>query len=291
VITLDLEMPKMNGLDFLARLMRHHPTPVIVVSSLAPRHSAAAVRALSLGAVDVIPKPGSTFSVPDVATELIRAIRAAACVRPQALAPPTTPVPSDALLVDTTEKVIAVGASTGGTRALEVLLLGMPKTAPGIAIAQHMPKQFTTAFAKRLDEICPLRVREAVDGDELHAGLALIAPGDRHMSLARNGASYRVQVRDGPPVNFARPSVDVLLESTAAIAGRNAVGVLLTGMGSDGARGLSAMRTAGAHTIAEDERTCVVFGMPRAAVELGAAVEVVELPAIAGRVLAHFARG
>jgi len=297
VVTLDIEMPRMDGLSFLAKLMRHLPIPVVVVSSLAPRDSETAIRALALGAVEVIAKPGSAFAVDGVAADLARAVRAAASARvgrrleaPAGASPAGGGSGAPALLpgttqLDTTHKVLAVGASTGGTQAIERVLRDLPANAPGTVIVQHMPVHFTAAFARRLDGICPMQVREAVDGDAVVPGVALIAPGDRHMVLQRSGARYVARVKSGPPVHHQRPAVDVLFQSVARHAGRNAIGVLLTGMGADGARGLLAMREAGAHTIAQDEASCVVYGMPREAARMGAAAEILGLDAVPAAVL------
>jgi two-component system, chemotaxis family, protein-glutamate methylesterase/glutaminase len=289
VITLDVEMPRMDGLSFLAKLMRHHPTPVVVVSSLTPENSANALRALALGAVEVISKPGSQYSLPDIPRQLVRAIRAAASARVQ----PMEQLPAQADEPDfrylpqlqTTHKVIALGASTGGTQALETVLTRLPPTTPGTVIVQHMPESFTAAFAARLNEICPMEVREARDGDPVVPGLALLAPGNRHLLLQRSGARYQVAVKDGPQVYHQRPSVDVLFQSVAKHAGGNAVGVLLTGMGCDGAKGLLSMRESGAMTIAQDESSCVVFGMPKEAIRLGAAMQVLRLSQISQGIL------
>ncbi len=291
VITLDVEMPRMDGLSFLEKLMRYYPKPVVVVSSLTPAHSEMAIRALSLGAVDVIAKPGSALSVPDVADRLAHAIRAAAVAKvgraPAAAAEPAAarvaaPRPTG---LTTTDKIVAIGASTGGTRAIEVVLRGLPADPPGILIVQHMPERFTDSLARRLDGLCRMEVREARENDTVLPGVALIAPGGRHMELHRSGARYFVGLTSEPPVHFQRPAVDVLFDSVAKEAGKNAVGVLLTGMGSDGAAGLLRMRQAGAHTIAEDERTCVVFGMPREAIVRGAAEEVLLLDDVAAGIL------
>jgi two-component system chemotaxis response regulator CheB len=288
VVTLDVEMPRMDGLSFLAKLMRHMPTPVVVVSSLTPRDSETAVRALALGAVEVIAKPGSSLAVQGVAADLARAVRTAAAarvgVRAGAAPAAEAPAPAPAML-ETTHKVLAVGASTGGTQAIERVLRGLPANAPGTVIVQHMPVHFTAAFATRLDGVCPMNVREAVDGDVVVPGVALIAPGGKHMVLQRSGARYVARVKDGPPVHHQRPAVDVLFQSVARHAGRNAIGVLLTGMGADGARGLLAMREAGAHTIAQDEATSVVYGMPREAARMDAAAEILPLDDVAGAVL------
>lgn len=292
VLTLDIEMPKMDGLSFLEKLMEHRPLPVVVVSSLAPKNSRNALRALRLGAVEVVPKPGSQFSVPDVGDRLAQAVRAAAVAR---LGPSTAsgPAPADGRPgagpvkpakafagIETTHKVIAVGASTGGTRALESIVGRLPPDAPGTVVVQHMPEGFTRSFAERLDERSAVRVRQAADGDPLAPGLVLLAPGGSHLVLKRSGARYVARLKDGPPVHHQKPAVDVLFRSVARSAGRNAVGALLTGMGKDGASGLLEMRRNGAHTLAQDERSCVVFGMPKAAIEMDAAAEVCSLQAI-----------
>lgn len=289
VLTLDVEMPRMDGLSFLAKLMKHYPLPVVIVSSLTPQNSETAIRALSLGAVEVICKPGSQYSVPDVARELVRAIRTAAAVRlpkgnaeckpaPASLATPVSHL-------QTTHKVLAIGASTGGTKAIEEVLCSLPVTTPGTVIVQHMPEHFTAAFAKRLNQVCHMEVREARDNDPVVRGLALVAPGHRHMLLHKSGARYLVRLKDGPPVHHQRPSVDVLFHSVARNAGRNAVGVILTGMGADGAKGLQAMHDSGAYTLAEHEKSCIVYGMPQAAIKLGAADQIVLLPQMAQAIL------
>lgn len=290
VLTLDVEMPRMDGLSFLAKLMKHHPLPVVVVSSLTPENSDNALRALQLGAVEVIPKPGSQFTVPDVGRRLVRAIRAAAVAKvSRPMAPRTTgdaappPLPTT---LQTTHKIIGIGASTGGTQAIERVLMAMPPNAPGIAIVQHMPAGFTTSFAQRLHGICPMAVREARDGDTLVPGLALVAPGGFHLLVRRSGARYVASVKEGPPVNRHKPSVDVLFRSLARHAGSNAVGIILTGMGADGAKGLLEMRQAGSFTLAQDEGSSVVYGMPRAAFELGAAAQVAALDGIADAAVA-----
>ena len=289
VITLDIEMPRMDGLSFLAKLMKHRPMPVVVVSSLTPENSDTALRALELGAVEVMCKPGSAYSTADISRRLVQAVRAAARSRPAALRrlPAVSPVPpaSGRFRLQTTRKIVAIGASTGGTGALEVVLQSFPADTPGTVIVQHMPEHFTNAFAKRLDGLCTMEVREARDGDEVVNGLCLIAPGDHHMVLDRSGAVYLVRLRGGPMVHYQRPAVDPLFESVARHAGVNAVGAILTGMGSDGADGLLAMRRAGARTIAQDEQTCVVFGMPREAIKVGAVEEVLPLSQIAPAVL------
>jgi len=280
VITLDVEMPRMDGLTFLEKLMAAHPLPVVVVSSLTPASSAMALRALELGAVGVVCKPGSQFSIPDVARDIVHQVRAAslAKLRPVLGARPRPVIPQDGpKSFVTTRKILAIGASTGGPRAIEDVLSQLPPAGPGTVIVQHMPVQFTAEFAKRLDGLCAMRVSEATDGEEVLSGKALIAPGGRHMLLQRVGATYVVRLKDMPAVNHHRPSVDVMMHSVAKAAGANAVGVILTGMGSDGARGLLAMREAGAHTIAQDEETSIVYGMPKEAAALGGAAEVLPL--------------
>jgi two-component system, chemotaxis family, protein-glutamate methylesterase/glutaminase len=288
VITLDVEMPRMDGLSFLERLMRHYPLPVVIVSSLTPAHSEAALRALALGAVEVVCKPGSAYSVPDVARDLARAVRAAASARvvPHSAAASEPAAASPVLAqLRTTHKLLAIGASTGGTQAIEAVLTRLPANAPGTVIVQHMPAGFTSSFASRLDRVCAMTVREAQDNDVITPGVALIAPGNHHLVVQRSGAQLIARVKDGPPVHHQRPAVDVLFQSAARVAGRNAIGVILTGMGADGAVGLRAMRDAGAWTIAQDERTCVVFGMPREAIAAGGACEVVGLPRVAAAIL------
>ncbi len=291
VVTLDLEMPRMDGLTFLKKLMRYLPLPVIIVSSLTPAGSKTALEALRLGAVEVVSKPGSAYSVKDVAKELEQKILAAASSRP--LRQPTSPEdasapPSGAALSRTTHQILAIGASTGGTRAIEDVLLQLPPDTPGSVIVQHMPEAFTASFSERLNEVSQMEVREAEDGDPVVTGVALVAPGGRHMVLERCGARYVVATRDGPPVHYQRPSVDVLFHSVARQAGPNAVGVILTGMGADGASGLLAMREAGAHTIAQDEKSSVVFGMPREAIKRNAADEIASLGSISERIVTAF---
>ena len=286
VITLDLEMPRMDGLSFLVKLMKHYPMPVVVLSSLTPRNSETALKALELGALDVLCKPGSAYSTLDISRKLANAIRAAASAQ-LSVHSEKTPAPDVIrdLRFKTTHKVIAIGASTGGTKAIETILRGMPRISPGTVIVQHMPENFTTAFAKRLNETCEMEVREAKDNDHVVPGTALIAPGNHHMVLIRSGGNYLVRIKGGPPVHYQRPSVDVLFQSVAKHAGRNAVGVILSGMGSDGAKGLLAMRENGAHTLAQDEKTCVVFGMPKEAIKSGAADEVAPLPSISRKII------
>ena len=279
VLLLDVEMPRMDGVTFLRKLMRYHPMPVIIVSSLTAKGSAMALDAIDAGALEVMCKPGSAFSVAEMTEQLvqkIRAVRWAQVRRPGA--PVETPVarPATLSIAQTTHKIIAIGASTGGTEAIREVLMRFPANAPGAVIVQHMPAYFTTSFAERLNQLCEIEVREAKDGDSVRPGLALIAPGNFHMLLRRSGARYYVEVRDGPTVCLQRPSVEVLFKSVARYAGANAVGAILTGMGSDGAKGLLEMRQAGAWTIAQDEKTSVVYGMPAKAVEFGAAA--IQLP-------------
>ncbi len=289
VITLDLEMPRMDGLSFLVKLMKHYPMPVVVLSSLTPRNSETALKALELGAVEVLCKPGSAYSTLDISRSLVNAIRAAASARISVNKEKEYKSSDSGNLRDfslkTTHKVIAIGASTGGTKAIEIVLRGLPVTSPGTVIVQHMPEHFTTTFAKRLNEICQMEVREASDNEHVVPGLALIAPGNRHMLMHRSGGNYLVRIKDGPPVHYQRPSVDVLFQSVAKHAGRNSVGVLLTGMGADGAKGMLAMRENGAVTMAQDEETSVVFGMPKEAIKLGCVDEIVPLQNIAREII------
>ncbi len=288
VVTLDLEMPRMDGLTFLGKLMKYHPVPVIVVSSLSQTGSEIALRALELGAVDVVGKPGQGESVADVVDTLADKIRAAGKARKPLPDPAEMhPIPSgyDFVPTEADNSILAIGASTGGTEAIKNVLLGLPANGPGTLIVQHLPAKFTPGFAQRLNDLCLMDVREAQDGDEVRPGLALVAPGDFHMTLRRTGKRYFVETRMGPEVFHQRPSVDVLFHSVARQAGDSAVGALLTGMGADGARGLLAMQEAGAYTIAQDESTCAVFGMPREAIALNAADRVLPLPQIARHVV------
>jgi two-component system chemotaxis response regulator CheB len=304
VIVLDIEMPRMDGLTFLKKIMAERPTPVVICSSLTEKGAETAVHALAAGAVGIVTKPSiglRRFLMEDVASDLVHAVKAAALAnmkhfRPGAAAP-VSPVPklsADAILsapghamVQTTERVVAIGTSTGGTQALEQVLVALPRVAPGIVIVQHMPEQFTASFAQRLNRLCSLEVREARHGDRVLPGLALIAPGGRHMMLKRSGAQYHVDVIDGPLINRHRPSVDVLFRSVANFAGKNALGVIMTGMGDDGARGMKEMHDAGAYTLAQDEASCVVYGMPKEAVKLGAVDRSLPLSGIAQAILAH----
>ncbi len=298
VVTLDIEMPRMDGISFLRKLMKYNPLPTIVVSSLTPRNSEMALEALECGAVDVLAKPGGSYTVGDMSVQLADKIRAAARVRPRgpgsngspAAISRSAPVASEALK-RTTHKLIALGASTGGTEALRSVLTRMPSNCPGIVVVQHMPPRFTTAFANRLNELCEIEVREARDGDSVLPGLALIAPGNYHMLLRRSGARYYVEVKHGPLVCHQRPSVDVLFCSVAQYAGANAVGVIMTGMGRDGAKGLLEMRNGGGRTIAQDEASCVVYGMPKEAVRGGAVEQVVSLDQIPEAVFACLQEG
>jgi two-component system chemotaxis response regulator CheB len=285
VVTLDIEMPRMDGLTFLKKLMLFHPMPVIVISSLAHASCQAGVEALRAGAVEVVAKPGGPYSVGELKVSLASKIRAAAASRvPRLRTPkprPAVPPPAPIAGKFNSLALIAIGASTGGTEAIEEVLTQLPADMPGIVIAQHIPAGFSRAFAERLDKFCPMRVAEAADGDMVRPGLALIAPGNFHMVLRKSGGVYRVSVKDGPMVCYQRPSVDVLFSSVAEAAGPKAVGVILTGMGSDGAQGMKKMKSAGASTIAQDEASCVVFGMPKEAIRLGGADRVVPLHLVA----------
>jgi two-component system chemotaxis response regulator CheB len=282
VITLDVEMPRMDGITFLKKVMAHRPTPVVICSSLTQKGAETTLQALSAGAVSIIAKPtiGLKDFLHESAAEVVAAVRAAACANLKALPPPNSQA-----MAQTTERLIAVGTSTGGTQALETLLTALPPTAPGMVIVQHMPERFTAAFAARLDGLCAIEVLEAKDGQRVIPGRALIAPGGKHMTVRRNGAQYVAEVRDGPLVNRHRPSVDVLFRSVARFAGKNAMGLIMTGMGDDGARGLKEMREAGAHTVAQDEASCVVYGMPKEAVKLGAVDRSLPLHSLAGAIL------
>ncbi len=290
VITLDIEMPRMDGLSFLAKLMKHLPMPVVVVSSLTPKNSDTALKALELGAIEVLAKPGGSYSSQDISVQLAHAIRAAASAQVQASPKKTGGSVSRESIkpieFKTTNQIIAIGASTGGTKAIETVLSGMPGNAPATVIVQHMPEAFTKAFAERLNKTCRMEVREARDNDHAIPGLALIAPGNFHMLLYRSGGNYLVKIKDGPRVHYQRPSVDILFQSVAKHAGRNAVGAILTGMGADGAKGLLTMKKSGAYTIAQDQKTSVVFGMPKEAIELGAAQKIAPLPKISQEILA-----
>ena len=298
VITLDVEMPRMDGITFLEKIMSQHPIPVVMCSSLTEKGAATTLRALDCGAVEIIQKPrlGTKQYLEESRALICDAVKAAAMVQPKhktqlkvhpklsADAIMAKPAASQAML-RTTETVVAVGASTGGTEALRLFLESMPPDAPGIVIVQHMPEKFTQSFAQRLDQICRINVKEAQNNDTVIPGRVLIAPGNHHMLLKRSGARYYVEIKDGPLVSRHRPSVDVLFRSTARYAGPNAIGVIMTGMGDDGAQGLLEMKTAGAQTIAQDEASCVVFGMPAEAIKRGAADKVLPLGRIAGEIL------
>jgi two-component system chemotaxis response regulator CheB len=286
VLTLDIEMPRMDGLAFLKLLMQTKPLPVIMISSLGQSSSRATLEALQYGAVEVIAKPGGPYSVGDLQRDLPAKIRAAAAARlakgPVVTAPVIRPINQNR-----TDRaaIIALGASTGGTEALRHVLMQMPKDSPPVVVVQHIPAVFSRAFAERLDGCCEMQVKEAADGDELIWGRALIAPGNFHLCIRRQGATYRAVVAGGPLVCYQRPAVDVLFESVAKEADRHAIGAILTGMGNDGAKGLLRMKQAGGRTIAQDEQTCVVFGMPREAIRLGAAGQVLPLNKIAHALL------
>jgi two-component system, chemotaxis family, protein-glutamate methylesterase/glutaminase len=290
VLTLDVEMPRMDGITFLRKLMHYNPLPVVLFSSLTPKGGELAMEALDAGAVEVMCKPSGSYTVGDMAVELIDKIKAAARVKIRPVAAPAsgTPVARPRVrtaLTQTTNKVLAIGASTGGTQAIQEVLTALPRNTPGTVIVQHMPEHFTKSFSDRLNDLCEMEAKEAEDGDAVIPGRVLIAPGNYHMILQRSGARYYVEVRTGPLMNRHRPSVDMLFKSVARYAGRNAVGVLLTGMGKDGAVGLLEMRQAGAKTVAQDEASSVVFGMPREAIELGAADHVSSLGTIPDMIL------
>lgn len=293
VITLDVEMPRMDGITFLKKIMAQRPIPVVMCSSLTEDGSATLVEAMEAGAIDVIAKPrlGTRQFLVESSARICDAVKGAARARlrhPRSARPMVVekkltadavlpPPLSSKAMTRTTERVVCIGASTGGTESLRAVLEALPVDSPGIVIVQHMPEKFTAAFARRLDGLCRIEVKEAEDGDPVLPGRALIAPGNRHMLLQRSGARYHVAIKDGPLVSRHRPSVDVLFRSAAQYAGANALGILMTGMGDDGAKGLLEMKRAGAATIAQDEETCVVFGMPKEAIALGAADRVVPL--------------
>lgn len=301
VIVLDVEMPRMDGITFLRMIMAQRPTPVVICSTLTEKGAKTTLEAMAAGAVAIVTKPkiGLKQFLQEAADELLSTVRAAARANVRRLAPGTGQVPlvapakhtADAILpaatramTTTTERVVALGTSTGGTQALEEVLTGLPRVSPGIVIVQHMPEKFTAAFAARLDTLCQITVKEAENNDRVVPGRALIAPGGRHMLLKRSGAQYHVEVVDGPLVNRHRPSVDVLFRSVAKSAGANALGVIMTGMGDDGAAGLLEMRNQGARTLAQDEESCVVFGMPKEAIKRGGAERVVPLSAIGSEI-------
>ena len=302
VITLDVEMPKMDGLTFLEKLMAGHPMPVVMVSSLTEAGCQTTLRALELGAVDFITKPKIDLreGMEEVAQELIAKIKAAAVAQvrgkgygagggAKSLASRLLPLASSAML-KTTDTIIAIGASTGGTEALRAVLEVLPPNTPPIIVTQHMPERFTKTFADRLNQLCRISVKEAEDGDSVLPGHALIAPGSYHMTLVRSGARYSVRLNQDPPVNRHRPSVDVMFDSVARYAGANTIGVILTGMGGDGAKGMLAMKQSGAYTIAQDEASCVVFGMPKEAIKMGGVDKILPLDDIPAAMLAHASR-
>jgi len=298
VITLDIEMPRMDGLTFLQKLMSQYPIPVVICSSLSKKGSETAFKALEYGAVDIIQKPclGTKKFLEEARIAICDAVKAAALARgkkrpkihvvePKLTADAVLPMPNSRAMIQTTEKVVVVGASTGGTEALRILLEALPADVPGIVIVQHMPEHFTAAFAKRLDAICRISVKEAENNDTVLRGRALIAPGNRHLLLKRSGAQYYVEIKDGPLVCRHRPSVDVLFRSAARYAGKNALGIIMTGMGDDGARGMHELKLGGAFNIAQDEKSCVVFGMPNEANKLGAVDRTLSLEEIAPEIL------
>ncbi len=300
VITLDIEMPRMDGLTFLKKLMAQHPIPVVICSSLAESGCETTLRALEYGAIDIIQKPqvGTKHFLEESRVRICDAVKAASKARPghrkpegrpliepKLTADAVMPKPRSEAMLQTTERVVAVGASTGGTEALRVFLEALPLDSPGILVVQHMPEKFTAAFARRLDALCAVSVKEAANGDTVVRGQVLIAPGNRHTLLKRSGARYHAEVRDGPLVCRHRPSVDVLFRSVARYAGKNAVGVIMTGMGDDGALGMAEMKAAGAQTIAQDEATSVVFGMPKEAIRHGGVDQVMPLEHIAAEIL------
>ncbi|MBO2929590.1 protein-glutamate methylesterase/protein-glutamine glutaminase [Metapseudomonas otitidis] len=303
VIVLDVEMPRMDGISFLKKLMAEHPTPVVICSTLTEKGAATTMEALAAGAVAIVTKPQGNLRqfLVEATEELVSAIKAASQARLKrmpgnastpapALAPKLTadailPAGGPAAMTRTTERIVALGTSTGGTQALEQVLTALPRVCPGIVIVQHMPEKFTAAFAARLDALCQIEVREARHGDRVIPGRALIAPGGRHMLLKRNGAQYVVDIVDGPPVSRHKPSVDVLFRSAARAAGANATGIIMTGMGDDGARGLREMYEAGAYTLGQDEATCVVYGMPKEARKLDAVHREIPLEQIPAYIL------
>lgn len=302
VIVLDIEMPRMDGITFLKKIMHERPTPIIICSTLTEAGAQTTIEALTAGAVAIITKPkiGLKQFLSQASDDLVTTVKAAAQANIKRLvarsAPPLAVQPkltadvmlgpaTDRALIRTTERVVAIGTSTGGTQALERVLTALPAVAPGIVIVQHMPEKFTAAFSERLNRLCQIDVKEAQDNDRVVQGRALIAPGGKHLLLRRSGAQYLVEVRDGPPVNRHRPSVDVLFRSVAKVAGSNALGIIMTGMGDDGARGLKEMRDAGAHTIAQDEATCVVYGMPKEAIRLDAASRILPLDDLPSAIL------
>ena len=298
VIVLDVEMPRMDGITFLKKVMAERPTPVVICSTLALSGAKTSIEALAAGAVAIITKPtlGLKQFLVDASDDLVTAVKAAAKANVKKYQPVVAREKNTAdvimsaadkhtAMIQTTERVVALGTSTGGTQALEVVLTSLPRVTPGIVIVQHMPEKFTAEFANRLNGLCKIEVKEAQNNDRVIPGRALIAPGGKHMLLRRTGAQYYVEVMDGPLVNRHRPSVDVLFRSVAKCAGANALGVIMTGMGDDGAAGLMEMRTAGAHTVAQDDESCVVFGMPKEAIKRGGVEKTVTLTAIAREIM------
>lgn len=292
VIILDVEMPEMDGITFLEKLMKHHPMPVVILSSLAEEGGRVALRAIELGACEVLAKPGASYSVKDMSEQLIEKVKAASKIKNIRVTKSEDKIIDKSgrrsmAMIRTTNKIVAIGASTGGTEAIKEVLKKIPPNSPPIVMVQHMPMNFTKAFAERLNQICEIEVREAKNGDQVLPGTALLAPGNKHMELRRNGANYFVEIKDGPLVFHQRPAVENLFQSVAKFAGSNAVGVILTGMGKDGSTGLLEMKKSGAYTIAQDEKSSTVFGMPREAIELGAADIVLSLERIAGEIMKH----
>ncbi len=303
VITLDVEMPRMDGLTFLHKVMTQHPIPVVICSSLTTEGAGTTLRALELGAVEIVAKPrmGVRQFIEESKIRICDAVKAASQASPMAAvhsrsiactekfnADVIIPRVQQNAMIRTTEKIVAVGASTGGTEALRIFLEGMPDDCPGLVIVQHMPENFTRAFAERLNGICRIEVKEAEDNDTILRGRALIAPGNRHLLIKRSGARYYVEISDGPLVSRHRPSVDVLFRSAAQYAGSNVIGVIMTGMGDDGARGMLEMKQAGAYNIAQDEKSCVIFGMPNEAIKLSAVDKILPLGSIAGAVIREY---
>ena len=288
VICLDVEMPRMDGVSFLKKLMVHMPTPVVMVSSLTRQGAQVTLDALEAGAVDYVAKPHSNIydGADEIKSELVEKVRIAARAHVKRKTPTEIKkIANYTPLAETTQKVIAIGASTGGTEALKEVLMRMPRNSPGIIVVQHMPGTFTKSFAQRLNELCEMSVKEAENGDHVGIGQVLIAPGNYHMVLRRSGARYYVEIGEGRNVSGHKPSVDVLFNSVAKSAGRNAIGIILTGMGADGAKGMAAMHDEGAFTIAQDEKSCVVFGMPKVAIEKGGVDHIISLEKIAHKTI------
>ncbi|TFG47793.1 MAG: chemotaxis response regulator protein-glutamate methylesterase [Candidatus Brocadiia bacterium] len=285
VITLDVEMPRMDGITFLRKLMKSRPMPVIILSSLTPQGGKTAMEALEAGAVEVMCKPGPSYSVTEACDSLVEKIKAASRAKLRSGEQQNSSPPQRLHMAETTNKIFAIGASTGGVQALTRVLKAFPSNAPGTLIVQHMPAHFTTSFADRLNTECAVNIKEAEDGERVIPGKVLIAPGGYHMILQRSGANYYVVIKDGPPVCHQKPSVEVLFNSVAKYAGSNAIGAILTGMGADGAGGLLAMRQSGAHTVAQDEASCIVYGMPKEAIQKGAAEKIVHLDEVAGTMI------